>query len=291
MRCPYCVSEIADEALACPRCTRDLYLFKPLLEKISQLEKTAAEQAKLPADAEQRIAALEAELAALKAGGAQALPAEVVAEVNEAAAQVQAELEGAPAAPTGTPPGYYAAVAQSLVPTLALLLLAHWMMLFVYDVKPLYLRVATILIPVPFGFLLASQFPNEFRKSVMAAFGLAFAGVLSMLTLTAVIDKVPLLPQDLRDARETLEYVLSIALAFVTGLLLGEYHARRKLAELRSNRVVLLLARAFVPNEEGKLGIEKAVKKLSKLQEAVMPAATGAASVYAGIKAFLGDLG
>jgi len=281
MRCPYCVSEIADEALACPRCARDLYLFKPLLEKIGQLEKTVAEQAKATAaNSETRIAALEQELAALKAERAES--AQAMAAVAEAVA---------PAAPAATPPGYAAAVAQSLIPTLLLLILAHWMMLFVYDVKPLYLRVATILIPVPFGFLLASQFPNEFRKSVLAAAALAFAGVLSMLTVTAVIDKVPLLPQDLRDWRETLEYVLSIALAFVTGLLLGEYHARRKMAELKANRVVLLLARAFTPNEEGKLGIEKAVKKLSKMQEAVMPAATGAASVYAGIKAFLGDLG
>lgn len=283
MRCPYCVSEIADEALVCPRCTRDLYLFKPLLEKIGQLEKAVAEQAAAAvANADARIAALEQEVAALKAAPVPAIAAEV-------AAEVQAEL--APAAPAGTPAGYWASVAQALVPTLLLLVFAHWLMLFVYDVKPLYLRVATILLPVPFGFLLASRFPDEFRKSVAAAAALAFASVLSMLAVTAAIDKVPLLPQDLRDVRETLEYVLSIALAFVTGLLLGEYHARRKLAELRTNRVVLLLARAFVPNEEGKLGIEKAVKKLTKLQEAVTPAATGAAAVYAGIKAFLGQLG
>jgi len=282
MRCPYCVSEIDDQALACPRCARDLYLFKPLLAKIDELEKTVAEQAKtLAGNAEERIAALEQELAALKAERAGAA---------EAAVAVMEAVEPA-APPAETQPGYAAAAAQSLIPALLLLVLAHWVMLFAYDVKPLYLRVATILIPVPFGFLLASRFPNEFRKSVLAAAGLAFAGVLSMLAVTAAIDKVPLLPQDWRDLRETLEYVLSIALAFVTGLLLGEYHARRKLAELKTNRMVLLLARAFVPNEEGKLGIEKAVKKLSKLQEAVTPAATGAASVYAGIKAFLGDLG
>lgn len=283
MRCPYCVSEIADEALVCPRCTRDLYLFKPLLEKIGQLEKAVAEQAAAAvANADARIAALEQEVAALKAAPAPAIAAEV-------AAEVQAEL--APAVPAGTPAGYWAAVAQALLPAILLLLFAHWLMLFVYDVKPLYLRVATILLPVPFGFLLASRFPDEFRKSVFAAALLAVAGVLSMLGVTAAIDKVPLLPQDMRDLRETLEYVVSIALAFVTGLLLGEYHARRKLAELRTNRVVLLLARAFVPNEEGKLGIEKAVKKLTKLQEAVTPAATGAAAVYAGVKAFLGQLG
>ena len=38
MRCPYCVSEIDDQALACPCCAHDLYLFKSLLEKIGQLE-------------------------------------------------------------------------------------------------------------------------------------------------------------------------------------------------------------------------------------------------------------
>jgi hypothetical protein len=281
MRCPYCVSEIADEALACPRCARDLYLFKPLLAKIEQLEKTVAEQAQVVAAASvERIETLEKELAALKAERAGAV---------EAAAAVIEAAEPVPPATTSS--GYGAAVVQSLIPTLVLLVLAHWLMLFVYDVKPLYLRVATILIPVPFGFLLASQFPNEFRKSVVVALALAFAGVLAMLNVTAMIDKVPVLPQDLRDWRETLEYVLSIMLAFVTGLLLGEYHARKKLAELKTNRIVLLLARAFVPNEEGKLGIEKAVKKLHKLQEAVVPAATGAASVYAGIKAYLGGLG
>ena len=281
MRCPYCVSEIADEALACPRCARDLYLFKPLLEKIGQLEKTVAEQANAAAaNSEARIAALEQELAAIKAERAG---------TAQAAAAVMESVE--PAAPAAAATGYAAAVARSLIPALAMLVLAHWMMLFVYDVKPLYLRVATILIPVPFGFLLASQFPNEFRKSVLAAAALAFAGVFSMLAVTALIDKVPLLPQDLRDWRETLEYVVSIALAFVTGLILGEHHARKKLAELKTNRVVLLLARAFVPNEEGKLGIEKAVKKLTKLSDAVTPAATGAASIYAGVKVFLGQLG
>ena len=39
MHCPDCTSEISDAALVCPVCTRDLYLFKPLLQKIDALEK------------------------------------------------------------------------------------------------------------------------------------------------------------------------------------------------------------------------------------------------------------
>jgi hypothetical protein len=275
MRCPYCISEISDEALACPRCARDLYLFKPLLAKIDALEKTIAEQAKVAAaNSETRIAALEKEIADLKAAHANAIPVEVVVE-NEAQPK----------------PGYAFAVIQVLLPALILLVAAHGFLLFVYDVKPLYLRVATLLIPVPFGFYLALHHPQEFNKSVIAAAALAIAGVFSMLAVTATIDKVPLLPQDFRDWRETIEYMLSIALAFTTGLLLGKYRAHRNLEQVQKNKFVLLLTRAFTPNDEGKLGIEKAYKKVNKMVEAVTPAATGAASVYAGIKSFFGDMG
>lgn len=275
MRCPYCVSEIADEALVCPRCARDLYLFKPLLEKIGQLEKTGAEEAKAAvANAEERIAALEKELAELKAGQANAIQVEVVAVSPE---------------PQGPKPGYFGAALQALLTALVLLIAAHGILLFVYDVKPLYLRVATILIPVPFGYLLAVHYPDGFRKSVFTAFVLAIAGVFAMLAVTAVIDKVPLMPQELRDWRETIEYVLSIALAFVTGLLLGRHRARRSLPKITpQNRFVLLLARAFVPNIEGVLGIEKAAKQFTKITDTFSPVLAGGASIYAGVKVFLG---
>src|SRR5436190_17767212 len=100
MRCPYCVSEIADEALACPRCARDLYLFKPLLEKIGQLEKTVAEQAKAAAaNSEARIAALEQEIATLKSAQANAIP-------------VQVEVQ--PEAPAQGAAGYFGAALQAV---------------------------------------------------------------------------------------------------------------------------------------------------------------------------------
>lgn len=280
MRCPYCVSEIADEALACPRCARDLYLFKPLLERIGQLEQTFAEQAKAAAaNAEERIAALEKELAELKARQANAIPVEVVvpADATPQTAQVSS--------------GYLGALAQALVPTLILLVAAHGVLLFVYDVKPLYLRIATIVLPMPFGFLLAMHHPGRLAASAAAGFGMAFLAVWSMLVVTGNIDKVPVLPQDARDIRETLEYVASIGLAFVTGLLGGEFVPAFREKGSPPHRVILLMSRAFVPDEEGKLGLEKAAKKIDKLVKAATPAATGAASIYAGIKAFLGDLG
>jgi hypothetical protein len=55
--------------------------------------------------------------------------------------------------------------------------------------------------------------------------------------------------------------------------------------------VMLLVARAVTPDEDGKLGIEKAGKKIDKLMKVAAPAATVAASLYAGIKSFFSDLG
>jgi len=38
MKCPYCLSEVDSEAYVCKTCSKDLYLFKPLMEKVSSLE-------------------------------------------------------------------------------------------------------------------------------------------------------------------------------------------------------------------------------------------------------------
>ena len=271
MRCPYCISEIDDMALACPHCGRDLYLFKPLLEKINQLEKKA-----VAAGAETRIAALEAEVAALKQAIAGAVPVETVV------ASVEAEDPG---------PDYTRALLKTLLPAFALLVAAHGVLLFAFDVKPLILRVATLLIPMPFGYLLASRFTGRLWKSVGAGFVVALAAVWAMLVVTATIDKVPILPQDGRDLREIAEYVLGIGLAFAAGVMVGEFFPAFKEKGSPPHRVMLLVARAVTPDEDGKLGIEKAAKQIDKLMKAAAPAATVAAALYAGIKSLVGHLG
>ena len=43
MKCPYCQTEVADEVLACPHCTKDLYLFKPMMARVSDLESQLCE--------------------------------------------------------------------------------------------------------------------------------------------------------------------------------------------------------------------------------------------------------
>ena len=55
MHCPYCVSKISEQALVCPVCRRDLYLFKSLLERIESLEQRVAAQGALLAEGGQQL--------------------------------------------------------------------------------------------------------------------------------------------------------------------------------------------------------------------------------------------
>jgi hypothetical protein len=285
MRCPYCASEVPQAAIVCPHCTRDFYLFKPLLERVEQLEARLSEQAQRAAvPYESRIAALEREVAELKT----ARP------TNAAGASLT--LEETTERSGGTPilsarenRRYRVSLVLALGPALALLVAAHVVLLFVYDVKPLYLRIASMLIPIPFGFALLVWHPRQFRISAFGGFVMAVIAVWLMLVTTALVDNVPVFPQTVRDVREVLEYMASIGLAFLTGLLLGKLRHRRLVKKSEPGRLVVLLAELFTTDKEGELGVLRLAGRIQKMIGMLTPIGTGVASIYAGIKALLGD--
>ena len=269
-RCPYCTASVSAQSMVCQTCRRDFYLFKPLQARIEALESSLAEaQAAALAD-QQRIAELQARL-----------------EWSAAHSGL-----GAPDVPATQARSYWVSLLLTLLPTLLLLVAAHAVLLFVYDLKPLYLRIASMLIPLPFGFALLLWHPRRMLRSALCGFVMAALAVLAMLQVTAMIDKVPLLPQDLRELREVLEYVLSIGLAFFTGLLLGRLRLQQlqRLQPGRApGRLMLLVAQLFTTNDKGELGLLQALSRVQKLHAQIAPLAAGAASVYAGVKAVIGD--
>jgi hypothetical protein len=287
MRCPYCASEVPQAAIVCPHCTRDFYLFKPLLERVEQLELGLVEQTQAGiATYEVRIAALERELEALKAAQPGAPGVAVPAGGHGVAPRTGAKLSQV----SGTKQ-YWVSSMLALGPALALLVAAHAILLFVYDVKPLYLRMASILIPIPFGFALLVSHPNRFRISAIGGFAMAAVAVWLMLVTTGYIDSVPVMPQTVRDVREVLEYILSIGLAFLTGLLLGNLRYRRLHWGPEPNRFAVFVAELFTTDTQGDLGVLRLASRIQKALATLTPIGTWVASIYAGIKALLGDIG
>jgi hypothetical protein len=281
MLCPYCTSEISDAALVCPVCTRDLYLFKPLLQKIDALEKQLQEVVTAGSRTfEERIARLEEELEALRRAPPPAL----------AAGATPAAADAPEVALQSSPRSYISSVLISLGITLLLLLAAHTLIVMVYDLKPLYLRIASLLIPLPFGVALYVWHPHRFGLSALLSLVMACVAVLGMSAVTGYVDKVPVLPQDIRDWREFIEYAGSIALSVVTGLLLGKLRAIRTTSPQRQpNRLVLFLAQLFTTHEDGELGLQKMIARITKLVATLTPVVSAGMSVYAGVRAVIGD--
>ena len=53
--------------------------------------------------------------------------------------------------------------------------------------------------------------------------------------------------------------------------------------------MIVIIAQLFAKHEDGELGVQKLVAKITAIARAVAPLISGAVSVYTGIKAVLGD--
>jgi hypothetical protein len=106
------------------------------------------------------------------------------------------------------------------LPTLALLAV-HYLAVFKFDLAQLYIRIAAVLIPLPFGFELSGARNIRFRGALLIGFATAIVCVWSMMAITGLIDDVPVLPSGMVEWKEAAEFCLSIALAFSAGNLLG----------------------------------------------------------------------
>jgi len=271
MHCPYCTSDINDAALVCPICSRDLYLFKPLLQRIAEFEKLAeAGKGERIQALEARVKELEAELALLRESGP----------VGAAAGPPAGEAE---------PRNFVASAVIACAVVLASLLIAHALIVIVFDLRPLYLRIASVLIPLPFGFAMYVWHPGRGLAAALLAALVACAAVLGMSAITGYVDNTPVLPQNLREWREFIEYAASIGLSFVTGTLLGKFRYHRLHVDPEPSRLVVFLAQLFAADESGQLGLQKMVARITQIGAALAPMVSAVASVYAGIKAVIGD--
>jgi len=181
-----------------------------------------------------------------------------------------------------------------VVPAL-LLLAAHYLVVMKFDWPLLYLRIASVLIPLPFG-MAAYAFS---RIGYRGAFGLgALAAALSvfgMLAVVSYVDGAPILPASLREWRETSEYGLSIALAFLTGnilVILVLWLLPNTIASGGKPSAAAYRAARMLGRHVGEGTMRRRARRIQDLAQTVGPlagvVATAAGSIYTGLKGMLG---
>ncbi|EGP08105.1 hypothetical protein [Afipia clevelandensis] len=185
-------------------------------------------------------------------------------------------------------------IAYILIPAI-LLVAAHVIITIVLNVSPLYLRIASVLIPLPFGVAIYAIQKVGWRGAIIVGVATALLSVLCMLTVTGLNDHVPILPASWIEWREVLEYSASIALAFLTGNILGILILRLVASSLSQGdkpnaaayRVAKLLG-PYVGDDE----LRRRARIIQDLIKTVGPLlgilSTAAGSIYAGLKGILG---
>lgn len=176
-----------------------------------------------------------------------------------------------------------------------LLIAAHFLIVVALDISPLYLRFASIVIPLPFGFAMLWFSHHGVPWSILDGIFIGFISVTGMLMVVAFMDNVSVLPENVRELRETSEYVASIALANVTGAVIAVL-VRRMLprtldATGAPSAVAITLAR-MAGRHVGEQALRRRAQKiqdnLGTIATAVAAVAAGAGSIYTGVRALVG---
>jgi len=182
-----------------------------------------------------------------------------------------------------------------LAPTI-LLVAAHIIVTIALNISPLYLRLASLIIPVPFGFATYPIHKIGFRGAFLLGVATAALSVTCMLTVTGLNDNVPILPASRGEWREVFEYSASIALALGSGNILGHMIFQvlpRILSQGgKPNAAAFRIAR-LLGAHVGEEQLRRRARLIQDLLQTIGPlagvVATAVGSVYAGLKGVIGS--
>jgi hypothetical protein len=185
------------------------------------------------------------------------------------------------------------AIPYVLIPSL-LLVIAHSLVTIVFNISPLPLRLASVVIPLLFGFAAYRVHKVSAKGAFVLAFCTAALSVHAMLTVTGIHDKVPILPGPWIEWREVIEYGASILLAFVSGnilaVLLFDVLPRVLAQGGKPNAFAFRVAR-LLGQHVGEEQLRRRARLIQDLMHTASPLAgvaiTAIGSIYAGLKGIL----
>jgi len=180
------------------------------------------------------------------------------------------------------------------IPSL-LLVITHVLVTITFNVSPIPLRIASIAIPLLFGFAAYPLHRVQALAALVLAFLTASVSIFCMLTVTGIHDRVPILPEVWVEWREVFEYGASIVLAFVSGNILSvvifQVLPRVLTQGGKPNAFAFRMAR-LLGQHVGEEQLRRRARLIQDLMQTVGPlagvAVTAVGSIYAGLKGLLG---
>lgn len=181
-----------------------------------------------------------------------------------------------------------------ILPTL-LLLVAHYLVVMKFDWPQLYLRIASVIIPLPFGMACHAFSRIGYRGAIGLGVLTASLSVFGMFSVVAYVDGTSIVPTNFREWRETVEYGLSIALSFLTGnilVILILWMLPTTIASDGKPSAAAYRAARMLGRHVADETMRRRARRIQDLMRTVGPlagvAATAAGSVYTGLKGMLG---
>lgn len=275
MDCPFCAEEIKEEAIVCYHCQRDIGPFRPLLKRLAALEAKFGEGESFTPVSE-RIDALDEKLDALR-------------EHLEVAFTVEPGSHTGAITVVGMHP--VAAFFTFVVLPIALLLMAHAATVLVYDFPTWVLRVISMLIPIPFGFWRAKTLRRALWSDVLVAVVVGVTAVACMSIVLAWQEHASPMPQDAREWREVIDYAISIASSYLTGIFIGYWFLQRHHAKSGPGKLAKEVARIMSGNKQPtKTMLNRAQVAIQHMNDGIkyaVPIVTAIVSIVTGLRKLL----